>query len=172
MKTIVGLSAAALLALASSAASAAGAGKGDSDFVMKAAQGGMEEVELGQLATSQAASADVKQFGQRMVTDHGKANDELKAVAQKSGETVPTDLSKKQQSDKARLAKLNGAEFDKAYMKMMVSDHKEDIAEFEKEAKSGKDADVKAFASKTLPTLKEHLSMAQDVEKRVASGKQ
>jgi putative membrane protein len=169
MKTIVGWSAAALLALAGSAA---GAGKGgDSDFVMKAAQGGMEEVELGQLASTQAASADVKQFGQRMVTDHGKANEELKAVAQKSGETIPAELSKKQQSDKARLQKLNGAEFDKAYMKMMVSDHKKDIAEFEKEAKSGKDADVKAFASKTLPTLKEHLAMAEDVDKRVASGK-
>ena len=168
MKTIIGLSAAALLALAGSAA---GAGKGDSDFVMKAAQGGMEEVELGRMASTQAASADVKQFGQRMVTDHSKANDELKTAAQKGGAMVPTEMSKKQEADKARLAKLNGAEFDKAYMKMMVSDHKEDVAEFEKEAKSGQDADVKAFASKTLPTLKEHLSMAQDVEKRVASSK-
>ena len=169
MKAIIGLSAAVLLALAGSAA-AAGKG-GDSDFVTKAAQGGMEEVELGQLASSNAASADVKQFGQRMVTDHGKANDELKSIAQKSGETVPSGLSKKQEADKARLSKLNGAEFDKAYMKMMVSDHREDVAEFEKEAKSGKDADVKAFAAKTLPTLKEHLTMAEDVEKRVASGK-
>ena len=167
MNAIVGFTAAALLALAGSAA---GAGKGgDSDFVMKAAQGGMEEVELGQLASTQAASADVKQFGQRMVTDHGKANDELKAVAQKNGTTLPTEMSKKQQADKARLAKLNGAEFDKAYMKMMVSDHKEDIAEFEKEAKSGKDADVQAFASKTLPTLKEHLTMAEAAEKSVSS---
>jgi putative membrane protein len=169
MKAIIGLSAAVLLALAgSSAASAKG---GDSEFVTKAAQGGMEEVELGQLASSNAASADVKQFGQRMVTDHGKANEELKSIAQKSGDSVPSGLSKKQESDKARLSKLNGAEFDKAYMKMMVSDHKEDVAEFEKEAKSGKDSDVKAFASKTLPTLKEHLQMAEQVESKVASGK-
>jgi putative membrane protein len=151
------------------AGTAAAASGGDSDFVAKAAQGGMEEVELGRMAESQAASADVKQFGQRMVTDHGKANDELKAIAQKSGTSVPQELSKKQQSDKARLAKLDGAAFDKEYMKMMVADHKEDIAEFEKEARAGKDADVKAFASKTLPTLNEHLHMAQETEKRVAS---
>lgn len=169
MKTILGISAAALLALAGSAAAA---GKSsDSDFVMKAAQGGMEEVELGQMAATQAASADVKQFGQRMASDHSKANDELKMAAQKSGATVPTELSKKQQADKAKLAKLNGAAFDKAYMTMMVSDHKEDIAEFEKEAKSGTDPDIKAFASKTLPTLKEHLELAEQVEPKVASGK-
>ena len=170
MKTTFRITA-ALLALAGAVASAAAGTKSDSAFVMKAAQGGMEEVELGRLATNQAASADVKQFGQRMVTDHSKANDELKAVAQKGGETLPQELSKKQQADKARLEKLNGAAFDKEYMKMMVADHKQDVAEFEKEASSGKDADVKAFASSTLPTLKEHLSMAQDVEKRVASGK-
>ncbi|HEX5123916.1 MAG TPA: DUF4142 domain-containing protein [Rhodanobacteraceae bacterium] len=167
MNKIIGTSAIAMLAFAGAAIGASA----DSDFVMKAAQGGTEEVELGQLAATQAGSADVKQFGQRMVTDHSTANDELKTVAAKSGATVPADLSKKQQSDKAKLSKLNGAEFDKAYMKMMVSDHKEDIAEFEKEAKSGKDPDVKAFASKTLPTLKEHLQLAEQVEPKVASGK-
>ena len=151
------------------AAPACAAAKGDADFVTKAAQGGMEEVELGRMAQNQAASADVKRFGERMVTDHGKAGDDLKAAAQKSGMEIPAELSKKQQSDKARLAKLNGAAFDKEYMKMMVADHKEDVAEFEKEASSGTDANIKDFASKTLPTLKEHLQMAQQTEKSIAA---
>jgi putative membrane protein len=159
-----------LILMASTVANVAfAASKGDGDFVTKAAQGGMEEVALGRMASNQAASADVKQFGQRMMTDHAKANEELKAVAEKSGTAMPQDLSKKQQADEARLAKLNGAAFDKAYMTMMVSDHEEDIAEFEKEATSGKDVDVKAFAAKTLPTLKEHLSMAREAQSKVAS---
>lgn len=137
----------------------------DKNFVMKAAQGGMAEVELGQLATQNAKSDEVKQFGQRMVDDHTKANDQLKQVAQQKGVTLPTDLSAKDKAEKDRLSKLQGEQFDKAYMQHMVMDHKKDVAEFKKESTSAKDSDVKNFAAQTLPTLEDHLKQAQQVEK-------
>ncbi len=137
----------------------------DKTFVKKAAEGGMAEVELGQLATQNAKSDEVKQFGQRMVDDHTKANDQLKQVAQEKGVTLPTDLSAKDKAEKDRLSKLKGEQFDKAYMQHMVMDHKKDVAEFQKESTSGKDSDVKNFASQTLPTLQDHLKQAQQVEK-------
>ena len=133
----------------------------DNSFVTKAAQGGMAEVQLGKLAQSHAASDKVKTFGQRMVDDHTKANDELSKIAGQKGVTLPTSLNAKDQATMDRLSKLNGAAFDRAYMQDMVKDHREDIAEFKKEANSGQDPDFKAFASKTLPTLQEHLSMAE-----------
>ena len=133
----------------------------DKTFVEKAAIGGMAEVELGNLAQQKAASDDVKKFGARMVTDHGKANDELKQIASTKGVQLPSALDKKHQSDMDRLQKMSGADFDKAYMNHMVDDHKQDVAEFKKEANGGRDGDVKGFASKTLPTLEEHLKLAQ-----------
>lgn len=139
----------------------------DSSFVTKTAQGGMAEVKLGQLAAEKASSADVKQFGQQMVTDHGKANDELKQLASSKGMTLPTDVSAKHQSDHDRLSKLSGAEFDKAYMKHMVADHKKDVAEFRRQSQSGSDAEIKAWAAKTLPTLEGHLQKAESIEKQL-----
>jgi putative membrane protein len=139
----------------------------DRQFVTKAAQGGMAEVELGQLATQKAQSAQVKQFGQRMVDDHTKANDQLKQVASQENITLPTGLDAKDQALKDRLEKLSGAQFDKVYMQHMVMDHKKDIAEFQKEANSGKDQQVKQFAQQTLPTLQQHLQMAQQDEQAV-----
>ncbi len=136
-------------------------GSPDNTWINKAAQGGMAEVELGQLAQSKASSNAVKQFGQRMVDDHTKANDELKRIAADKGITLPSGLDAKSQATKDRLSKLSGKEFDHAYMEDMVKDHREDIAEFKKEASSGKDPEVKAFASKTLPTLEEHLKLAE-----------
>jgi putative membrane protein len=136
----------------------------DKQFVMKAAQGGLAEVQLGQLAAQNGNSDRVKQFGQRMVDDHSKANDQLKQVAQQKGVTIPTELSAKDQAEKDRLSKLKGDAFDRAYMKHMVMDHKTDVAEFQKEAKSGKDNDVKNFASQTLPILQDHLKEAQQVQ--------
>ena len=139
----------------------------DTKFMTEAAQGGMEEVELGKLAATNGSNADVKTFGQRMVDDHSKANDQLKQVAQSKGVTLPTEVNKSQQKDIDKLSKLNGDAFDRAYMKMMVQDHKKDVAEFKKESKSAKDADVKSFASTTLPTLEDHLKMAQDTASKV-----
>jgi putative membrane protein len=157
-----------------SASKPAGASKlaaSDRTFVEKAAQGGMAEVELGKMAQQRAADAQVKQFGERMVTDHSKANDELKSIATAKGVNLPTSPGKEHEQASQKLQRLQGPAFDREYMKHMVTDHKKDVAEFQKEAKSGKDNDVKQFASKTLPTLEDHLKMAQQVEQATKSAK-
>ncbi len=143
----------------------------DKRFVMKAAKGGLAEVEFGRLATEKATDPDVKQFGQKMVDDHSKANDELKTVAQQKGITLPTELDAKDKRTRDHLAKLSGEAFDRAYMSTMVKDHVTDVSEFRKEAKSGKDSDVKSFADKTLPTLEDHLKLARENHAKVAGGK-
>ena len=155
---------------ASGRASAAESGAlaaADKAFVMEAAQGGMAEVELGRLATDKATNADVKQFGQRMVDDHGKANDELKGLASQKNVTLPTELDAKHKATRDLLSKLTGDAFDKAYMADMVADHNKDVAAFMRASKTAKDADLKAFAGKTLPTLQEHQRMAKDVAGKV-----
>ena len=142
----------------------------DHTFVTKAAEGGMAEVKLGQLAADKATSDDVKKFGQRMVTDHSKANDELKQWAQQKNVTLPTELGAKHKATRDRLATLSGEQFDKAYMQDMLTDHTHDVAAFKRESTTGKDADLKAWAGKTLPTLQEHLTMAQDTATKVGAG--
>jgi putative membrane protein len=142
----------------------------DHNFLMDAAMGGMLEVELGRMATTQGASDAVKQFGQRMVDDHGKANQELMSLAQSKGITLPTEIDEKHKKDMTKLSSLSGAEFDREYGKMMVSDHRKDVSEFEKQSTRGTDADLKAFATKTLPTLKEHLKMAESLPGAKAGG--
>jgi len=142
----------------------------DHNFLMDAAMGGMEEVELGRLATQQGASEAVKQFGQHMVDDHSKANQELMSIAQGKGITLPTEMDEKHKKDVTKLSSLTGADFDREYGKMMLSDHRKDVSEFEKQSTRGTDADLKAFASKTLPTLKEHLQMAESLPGAKAGG--
>jgi putative membrane protein len=139
----------------------------DANFANSAAQGGRAEVEMAKLAEGHASSDSVKQFAQRMIDDHTKANDELKQVASQKSMTLPTGISAKDQATMDHLSKLNGAEFDRAYMMHMVADHKKDVTEFKREADRGTDPDVKAFASKTLPTLEEHLSLAEKTDARV-----
>jgi putative membrane protein len=141
----------------------------DQKFVTKAAEGGMAEVELGKLAADKATNPEVKQFAQRMVDDHGKANDELKSIASKKNITLPTDLDAKDKALRDRLSKLSGAAFDRAYMQAMVKDHRTDVNEFRTESKSGRDGDVKAWAAKTLPTLEQHLKLAQDDNRAVGT---
>jgi putative membrane protein len=141
----------------------------DQPFAKEAAIGGMAEVELGNLAKQNAANADVKQFGERMVTDHSKANEELKQWASQKNVTLPSELDAKHKALHDRLSKLNGEAFDKAYMHEMVTDHQKDVAAFRKESTSGKDADLKAWAGKTLPTLEDHLKMAQDTAAKVGA---
>ena len=141
----------------------------DRKFLEEAAKGGLAEVEMGKLASERAESPDVKQFGQRMVQDHGKANDELKQLAQSKGVEIPTETDKSHQKKMEKLQKLNGAQFDKQYMDDMVKDHKKDVKEFQKEAKKAKDPDVKNFASQTVPTLQEHLQMAEAAQKTAKS---
>ncbi len=139
--------------------------KQDEQFIQKAAQGGMMEVKLGELASQKAASAQVKEFGAMMVKDHGKANQELKDLAGKKGVTLPAELDSKHQGMVDKFSKLSGEAFDKEYVSDMVSDHKKDVAEFEKASKSAADADLKAWAGQTLPTLQTHLKHAQDLKK-------
>lgn len=139
----------------------------DQHFMDKAAQGGMAEVKLGQLAKEHASNQAVKDFGQRMVDDHSKANDELKSLAGQKNVTLPAEIDARDQATYDHLSKLNGAAFDRAYMRDMVADHRKDIADFQKEANSGHDADVKAWTAKTLPVLQTHLSLAESAEKQV-----
>jgi putative membrane protein len=137
----------------------------DKKFVKDAALGGMTEVELGKLAAQKASRDDVKQFGQKMVDDHTKANDELKQVASKESIPIPDALDSKHQSRIDKLAKLSGEAFDKAYVKDQLKDHQEDVKEFNAEAQNGTDPNVKGFASSTLPTLQHHLDMVKDLNK-------
>ena len=139
--------------------------KEDSTFVMKAAAGGIMEVELGNVAQQNGANDRVKNFGQMMVSDHSKANDELKSLASSKGITLPSDLPADKRKHIDQMKKMNGKSFDSHYMSMMVSDHKEDISEFEKASKNAKDPDLKNWATNTLPTLKKHLDSAQAINK-------
>ena len=148
------------------AASATSASK-DAAFMRTAADDGMAEVDHGQLATQNASSADVKQFAQRMVDDHGKANDELKGLASQKNVTLPAEMSAKHKAMHEKLAKLKGDAFDAAYMSHMVTAHAQAVALFQKEAKGGADPDAKAWAAKTLPTLQEHHKMARSISGKV-----
>ena len=127
----------------------------DKTFMKKAAKGGTMEVTLGKLAEQNAQSEDVKSFGKRMVTDHGKANDELKSIASKKGVQLPS----KEPSGKWTS--------DKAYMDMMVKDHEKDLAEFKEEANSGSDPDVKKFADDTAKVIQEHLDLAKETQAKL-----
>ena len=143
------------------------AAMGDAHFAKEAAQGGMAEVKLGQLAEEKGSNNTVKNFGKRMVEDHSKAGDQLKGVASRESITLPTDISAKDQATYDRLAKLNGTAFDRAYARNMVKDHETDVAAFQKEANAGKDDSLKSFASETLTTLQDHLKQAKDMMKTV-----
>jgi len=151
-----------------------GAGRGaakmsaDTKFAMAAALGGMEEVELGRLAAQKGASDEVRQFGQHMVDDHSKANQDLTQVASAKGLTLPATLDAKHQADVQKLSALSGDKFDKEYVGMMVKDHKKDVAEFQKESTGGADADIKGFAARTLPVVQDHLQMIQRIHDKMA----
>jgi len=136
----------------------------DKDFLREAAQGSAAEVALGRMAQEKGSSDAVKEFGKRMVDDHSKAGEELRLVAQMAKLDVRSDMPKKAKKAQDKLSKLSGADFDRACAKMMVSDYKEDIKAFEREAHSGAVPAVKDFAAKTLPTLQEHLKLAQQLE--------
>lgn|SRR6267154_1484853 len=141
----------------------------DTQFAKKAAQGGMAEVKMGQLAQDKGTSNSVKKFGQRMVEDHTKAGDELKKAAAQENITLPNDVSAQDQATYDALSKLSGAAFDRAYARDMVKDHEEDIADFNKEASGGQKPALKDFASQTLPTLQGHLKQAKEMRQNVAA---
>lgn len=139
----------------------------DKKFADEAATGGMMEVMLGELASTNGSNASVKSLGAMMVKDHSKANDELKKWASASGYTLPTTMNAEQQKHYDDLKAKKGAEFDRMYADLMVKDHKEDIAKFKKQASEGSDASLKSFASTTLPTLEHHLMEAEKTNNAV-----
>ena len=132
---------------------------GDLAFVIDAAPGGLGEIELGKLAAAKAQNADVKAFGQKMVEDHSKVIEDLKALMIQKKVLLPSDVMPTHIELTDKLSKLSGADFDREYVKAMVANHEKDVTAFNSVANGATDADVKAFATKTLPTLKMHLEM-------------
>lgn len=141
---------------------------GDRKFMVQAAEGGLAEVEMGRLAVEKASSPDVKSFGQHMVDDHTRANADLTQLAGKKGVTLPSEVGAREKALEKKLSALSGDAFDRAYVAAMLKDHKGDVAEFESKALHAKDPDVAAFASRTLPTLREHLERVQGLSKKTA----
>jgi putative membrane protein len=140
----------------------------DREFLMKAAQANMAEIQTGQLAQQKAASDDVKQFGQHMVQEHGKALQELQTLAQKKGVDLPQQPDKDAQKTMQELQKLSGKEFDEKYIEEVgVKSHREAAKLFQRSAERSKDPEVRAFAAEMLPDIKQHQQMAQKVEESI-----
>ena len=135
----------------------------DQTFVEKAAQDSIAEIDLGELAKERAESEEVKQFAQRMIDDHGKANEQLEEIAKSKGAVIPTEAGEEHSKLRAELGELEGEAFDQKYMAAMAEDHQKAVDLFQKQAEEGQDPELKSFAEQTLPTLKEHLSMAQEM---------
>jgi putative membrane protein len=142
--------------------------KADQDFAVNTANAGMTEIRAATLAEQQGTDPDVRKYAAMMIKDHTAAADSLKNIAAKKNLTLPSDISPDAQKDVDDLQKKTGKDFDKAYMKMMVSDHKKVIKSFEDESKNGSDADIRAFADNTLHTLRHHLDEAQKCDKMVS----
>jgi putative membrane protein len=140
-----------------------GLSRGDRDFVEKALKDGMTEVELGKIAQQKGASDDVKKFGQQMVDDHTKSGDELKGIASKVGFAPKKEPGPNEKAVK-KFADMKGDRFDREYADFMVDDHQKAVKLFRKQADKGDNAELKQFASKTLPALEGHLKMAQDLK--------
>ncbi len=141
----------------------------DKAFAIHAAQGGAAEVKMGKLAAEKASEPDVKAFGQQMVDDHTKANDQLTSVAKQENMTLPSDLTAKDEAMYSHLEKLSGVAFDRAYVTGMLKDHEADVKEFQKEARSGQDQAIKNFAAQTLPVLQEHLEKIKSIHSKTGS---
>lgn len=141
----------------------------DRKFVKDAAMGGLTEVAMGKLATEKASSSSIKQYGEKLVNDHSKANDQLREVAKQQRVEIPESLDSKHQSKVDKLSKLSGPAFDRAFLKQQVKDHESDVRAFKDEARNGTQPTVKTFANQTLPTLQEHLELAKNLKK--SSGK-
>jgi putative membrane protein len=139
--------------------------KADAKFAVEAANGGLAEVELGQLAQQKAVNPQIKDFGAMMITDHSKANDQMKVLAKNKGISLPATPSRDEQQLKNDLSSKSGDSFDKAYVKAMIKDHREDIKTFQEAIKSLHDADLKNFAVNTLPVLQKHLDAIEKIDK-------
>ncbi|MBJ6724731.1 DUF4142 domain-containing protein [Geomesophilobacter sediminis] len=172
-KSIIAVVSITLLLVVGVVASALAAGTftaKEKAFMKKAAADGVAEMQLGQLAQTNAKTQEVKDFGSRMVTDHGKANDELTAIAQQKGLTLPSAVNRKHKMLADKLNKLTGDAFDRAYMREMVKEHMKDVATFKKAQKNAQDSDLQGWIGKTLPILEDHLKNAKEIASRVGAG--
>jgi putative membrane protein len=143
--------------------------RADLDFVKKAAEGGMAEVELGKVAQQNGEDQQVKQFGARMRQDHSSANQQLESIASQKGVQLPKQLDAKDQKELDRLSQLKGVTFDRAYMRMMTQDHDKDVKEFQHEAQAAKDPDIKNFAQQTLSVIQQHDQMAHEISRTMTA---
>ncbi len=135
----------------------------ETQFLKDAAQSGMAEVKMGELAASNGESQQVKAFAQKLVTDHGKVNEELKQLATRKGATLPDAVTEQQKTMLQHLTSLKGREFDSVFKQHAVDGHQKSVDKFKTAAEKAKDADIKAFAAKTLPTLQQHLALAKQL---------
>jgi putative membrane protein len=170
MPVIGALALTALLATASVSGAQSTVPEPDRHFATEAAAGGMAEVELGRLATQKATAPAVKQFAERLVADHTAANATLTALAKQKGLTLPSEPGAEHRALQARLEQAPSGTFDQMYMTEMIRDHEKDVAAFEREAQSGQDPELRAWAAQTVPTLREHLRMAQNIHAVLAGG--
>jgi putative membrane protein len=139
----------------------------DVEFMKEAAMGGMFEVKLGELAQEKANFQDVKGFANRMVTDHSRANKSLMTLANSKNVMLPKELDKKHKDLYEKLAKLQGREFDKEYMRNMVEDHEGDVASFKLAATFVQDSELKAWVNQVIPVITEHLRMAKEIHGKI-----
>jgi len=163
MKALIIGAACALLPLSAFAAQLSAQ---DRNFIEHAASGGTTEVQEAQVAQGKAQSPQVKQFAQRLIDDHTKNNQQLMTLAQQLGVTVPTTPTATDQQEMSKLQSQSGKSFDHAYVQHEVTDHQHDITMFQQEIQNGSDPQVKAFAQQTLPILREHLRLAQQLQKQ------
>ena len=143
-------------------------GSPDSSFYKSLAQGGLAEVDLGQLASEKATNPSVKDFGTMMVKDHSAANEELKTLAASKGITLPSGPDAATQAKKVELEALSGGSFDKPYVSNQIKAHKDTVSLLQKEISSGQDAEAKAFAQKVLPTVQAHLKAVEKIADSLA----
>ncbi len=167
MKILVRLVSGAVLTVLLSSAALAANPRGDA-FMEKAIQGNLAEIKVGQLAQQKGATEDVRRFGAVLERDHSEANRQAMSAAASMGVTPPGTPGTKEQAEYQRLAALSGRQFDRAFVKEMVRDHRKDIAEFKEEAKASK-GPAGIYAKASLPTLEKHLRLAESLERRPSS---
>ncbi|HEY8957676.1 DUF4142 domain-containing protein [Chitinophaga sp.] len=141
--------------------------KTDADFLVEAASGGMTEVQLGQLARDNSMNREIKAFGELVIKDQTESREKLKNLAQSKNIVLPGEISNHQQRIKERLGKKKGEEFDRAYISLMIDEHRKDIREFERAAKNAADPEIRAFAIDRLPVLNAHLDSARNLQKKM-----
>ncbi len=143
----------------------------DEQFVQKASAAGLAEVNVAKLALQHATRDDVKQFAKRIIDDHTKANRELNRIADAKRFTPAVSMDRAHEAMATRMSRMTGADFDREYVRSLVKDHEQAVALFEAESKNGRDPQLKEFATKTLPALREHLEMAQKLAGQGGSGR-